>query len=42
MDADFELVVNYTGGQCRARIAMPQSDEPQPDLGQQICREIVP
>lgn len=42
MDADFELVVNYTGGQCRARVAMPVSDEPQPDLGQQVCREVMP
>lgn len=42
MDADFELVVNFTGVQCRARIAMPVSDEPQPDLGQQVCREDTP
>lgn len=42
MDDETELVANYPGGQCRARVAMPPTAGPQPDLGQHICRGFAP
>ena len=42
MDEETVLVAQYTGGRCMARVVMPDAAGPQPDLGQQVCREVMP
>lgn len=42
MDDETNLRAEFGGRSCMARVSMPDTNEAQPDLGRQVCKEIGP